>query len=103
MHADVCKERRTFDPVQMDLHDCILASAALRQLRTEYDLCGVNVPTWIRDREHVFSRRIRDLKADQQAHRVSQLRSQLAALQNPDERRAAIQKELGELEASFTA
>ena len=94
---------RRLDITLLDMDACIDASATLRALRQEYGAYEVQEPSWMHDRAIALARRIRDLKADQQAYRIAQIRGQLAQLQPIDEKRAALQKELTTIETAASA
>lgn len=60
-------------------------------------------PDWIGDRQLLLARRIRDLRHDSMAHRLSQLKGMIAAKQPAEQQIAAWQEELTKLEAALTA
>ena len=94
---------RRYDVAALTIHECVLASAKLRTELAEYERQSVSIPEWMGERLTLLARRIRDLKADMQSHRVAQIRGQLAQLQTPDERRAALLTELAQLESTASA
>ena len=91
---------KRLDLTLVDLDDCLEISAILRAVHTEYVIYQVQEPAWMDERRIHLDRRIRDLKADRAAHRAAQILGQLAQLQPIDDKRAALQKELADLEVS---
>lgn len=94
---------RRYDVAALSMHECLMASARLQIEVAEYERHTVPLPAWMSERLTLLARRIRDLKADMQAHRVAQIRGQLAQLQTPDEKRSALLAELAILEPPHSA
>jgi hypothetical protein len=95
----VTEERKQFDHTTMDLHDCLVAVAALEAVQAQYAHHAIPEPSWLHGRLTMFERRIRDLNLDRQAHALAQINGQLALLQAPDEKRAELLKQKAALEA----
>ena len=92
---------RRADMTTLGLDACLLHKTLLCHWQEAYTEEHLGTPTWLEERVQVLTRRIRDLKADQHAAEIARLKSVLAYLQPPDEKRAALQEKLTRLEASI--
>ena len=91
------------DVTLLSMYEAIQEDAELYALAGGYAKHQIEVPDWVGDRQLLLARRIRDLRHDHMAHRLSQLRGMIASKQPAEQQIAAWQEELGKLEAAMSA
>ena len=100
-HHTYLEEIREADLSQLTMDGAIEHSAYLKIGRAEYHLHGLSEPEWMGDRALRLARRIRDLRHDQMAHRLAQLKGMIAAKQPAEQQIAAWEEERQTLEAAL--
>ena len=91
------------DVTLLTMYEAIQEDVELAALALGYVKHQVPAPEWVGDRQLLLARRIRDLRHDHLAHRASQLKGMIASKQPAEQQIAALQEELGKLEAALTA
>jgi uncharacterized protein YlxW (UPF0749 family) len=82
-----------------ELEEMIALAAFAKTLRSEYEAHQVEEPEWLGEKIRMLQREIRSKNADTLAARRREVRARLDAMRTPDEKRAAYQKELEQLDA----
>ena len=89
------------DVTVLSMHDAIQEDVELGSLAQGYARHQVPTPEWIGDRQLLLVRRIRDLRHDHMAHRLSQLKGMIASKQPAEKQISAWQEELASLETAL--
>mgnify|MGYP001605579117 CR=1 FL=1 len=89
------------DVTVLSMHDAIQEDVELGALAQGYVRHQVPTPEWIGDRQLLLARRIRDLRHDHMAHRLSQLKGMIASKQPAEKQISAWQEELASLETAL--
>lgn len=93
--------RQPRDVTVLSMHDAIQEDVELGALAQGYVRHQVPTPEWIGDRQLLLARRIRDLRHDHMAHRLSQLKGMIASKQPAEKQISAWQEELASLETAL--
>lgn len=96
-------ELRRFNDASGSLEDALGLSAYAKMLRAEYVARQIEVPEWLDVKERELNRFILLRTEEARAKRLSEIRSQLAALETPTDKRARLEKEREALEKQLAA
>ena len=91
------------DVTLLTMYEAIEEDADLGALVQGYVKHQVPAPEWIGDRQLLLARRIRDLRHDHLAHRLSQLDNMIAAKQPAEQQISAWEEERAKLKETLTA
>ena len=89
---------KTFNKDRLDLDDLVALAAYGRLLRAEYEAQKVDEPEFVDIQLKALRREIASRTDDKREARRRAIKTQLQSLKTPAERRAELEKELGELE-----
>ena len=90
---------KTFVEDRCDLDELVALSAYGKALRAEYEHLQVEVPAFVSTQLNALTRAVRGRVADSVEARKKHIDAQLAALQTPAEKRAALEAEKARLSA----
>lgn len=96
-------EFKTFNKDRLDLDDLVALAAYGRLLRTEYEAQKVDEPEFVDIQLKALRREIASRTDDKREARRRQIKTQLQGLKTTAERKAELEKELGELETEIVA
>ncbi len=85
---------------RLGLDEAIALSAFARILKAEYEHANAEAPQWLDDRTREIRTEIRDRMRDSVAKRLKEAKARLESLATPEEKRAALRKQIEELEIS---
>lgn len=83
------------------MHECIGVLVETRAYIVEYQTQTVPVPEWLSDQQTRMERRVRDLRHDQLAHRLAQLKGMIASKQPVEHTIATWQEEATQIETAL--
>ncbi len=92
-------EFKNFNADRLDLDDMIGLAAYGRLLRAEYEAQKVDEPEFVDVQLKTLRREIASKMDDKREARRRYIKTQIHSLKTPAERRAELEKELGELES----
>jgi hypothetical protein len=92
------QQLRNFQADRMDLDELVALAAFGRQLRAEYEAHQLDEPDWVDIQIKSLRREIHSRNADRLEARRKEIGARLESLKTPTEKKAALTKELRELE-----
>ena len=89
---------KSFTPQRLDTEELVSLAGFGRSLEAEYSTLGVDAPEWIGNQLKAVRREIKTRNADAIASKLRSAKARLETLKTPDEKRAAVEAEIAELE-----
>lgn len=89
---------KSFNKDRLDLDEMVALAAFGRMLRAEYEAQKVEEPEFLDVQLKTLRREIASKMDDKRETRRRQIKTQLQSLKTPAERRAELEKELGDLD-----
>lgn len=96
-------ELKNFDAKRMDLNELVALSAFGTAFKNEFESLGVETPEWVAVNLTSLHREIKSRNADRLASRIRDARNRLETLKTPSEKKAALVKEIADLEKQAKA
>jgi len=94
----VLADLKSFNKDRLDLDEMVALAAFGRMLRAEYEAQKVEEPEFLDVQLKTLRREIASKMDDKRETRRRQIKTQLQSLKTPAERRAELEKELGDLD-----
>lgn len=93
------QELKSFTSVaRYETEDLIAIAGFGRSLEAEFTALGVDIPEWLPNQLKAIRREIKARGADALANKIRAAKARRETLKTPDEKRAALDKEIEELE-----
>lgn len=94
-------ELKNFDASRMDLAELVALASFGRALQAEFGTLGVESPEWVDANLTALRREIKSRNADRLTAKLRSAKARLETLKTPDEKRAATEKEIADIETQL--
>lgn len=85
---------------RIDLHEAVALASYAQTLKSAFEHRQIDVPEWLADSARTLDAEVGSRLRDARLKRLREAKNRLSALATPDQKRAALEKEIAALEAA---